>query len=253
MAQSWSCRNPDPGSNKGENKLIGCIGALNANLSRSFDKFPWDLTMLDGVMRKLIDPPLNRVGRKLAGLGVSANALTLGGLLVGLAAATFIAFEQYWIGLALIGISRIADGLDGAVARATQKTDFGGYFDIIADFLFYGAIPLAFAFANPGVNALAAGVLLLAFYVNGATFLGFSILAERRKLTTTRGGEKNLYFSEGLLEGTETIALFFAMCIWPGWFVPMAAVFAVLALFTAFMRSLRAYRLFAGPAKDEKG
>lgn len=207
--------------------------------------------MLDGVMRKLIDPPLNRVGQKLAGLGITANALTLGGLLIGLSAAVFIAFEQYWVGLVLIAVSRVADGLDGAVARATQKTDFGGYFDIIADFLFYGAIPLAFAFANPGVNALTAGVLLLAFYVNGATFLGFAILAERQKLSTERGGQKNLYFSEGLLEGTETIALFFAMCIWPGWFVPMAGVFAALALYTAFMRSLRAYRLFAGPTQDQ--
>lgn len=199
--------------------------------------------MLDGVMRKLIDPPLNRVGAVIAGLGVSANTVTMAGMVLGLCAAAAIAFQLYWVGLALVLVSRIADGLDGAVARATQKTDFGGYFDIVADFFFYGAVPLAFAFANPE-NALAAGVLLLSFYVNGATFLGYAVLAERQKLVTKNRGEKNLYFTEGLLEGTETIALFGLMCIWPNLFVVLAIVFAALTFFTAIARVWRAYKLF---------
>ena len=39
--------------------------------------------MLDRPMRKLIDPPLNAVGRKLAALGIRANAVTLAGLIIG--------------------------------------------------------------------------------------------------------------------------------------------------------------------------
>ncbi|MCA3558459.1 MAG: CDP-alcohol phosphatidyltransferase family protein, partial [Rhodobacter sp.] len=40
--------------------------------------------MLDARMRRLIDPPLTGAGLWLAGLGVSANALTLAGLALGL-------------------------------------------------------------------------------------------------------------------------------------------------------------------------
>ncbi len=94
------------------------------------------------------------------------------------------------------------------MARATRRTDFGGYLDIIADFLFYGAIPLGFVLLDPAANAVAGAALLLSFYVNGASFLGFAILAEKRGLATRAQGLKNLYYSGGLLEGAETIGFF---------------------------------------------
>ncbi len=207
--------------------------------------------MLDGAMRKIIDPPLNRVGKWLAAMGVSANSVTLAGLALGLLAAVLIALGNYSAALVFVLLSRVADGLDGAVARATRKTDFGGYLDIIADFLFYGAIPLAFAVVNPGENAVAAAVLLLSFYVNGATFLGFSVLAERNGLSTTGRGEKNLYFTDGLLEGTETIAFFVVICVWPDLFMPLAYLFAAATFYTSIMRVLRARREFPTSTEDE--
>lgn len=197
--------------------------------------------MLDGVMRKLIDPPLNHMGKNLARAGFSANAMTLFGLLAGLGGAGLIMFGFYGFALVLIIVSRIADGLDGALARATKTTDFGGYFDIVADFLFYGAVPLGFAFANQQQNALVAAVLLLAFYVNGASFLGYAVLAERQKLSTRARGEKNLYFTAGLLEGTETIGFFIIICIWPNLFALFASIFAALTFLTAFARIWSAY------------
>lgn len=51
-------------------------------------------------------------------------------------------------------------------------------------------------------------VLLVSFYFNGGTFLGYAILAEKHKLSPTNRGSKSLYFSTGLTEGTETIAFF---------------------------------------------
>jgi len=204
--------------------------------------------MLDGVMRKLIDPPLDHMGKILARAGVCANAMTLFGLLIGLAGAVLIAFDFYWFALVFILVSRVADGLDGALARATQTSDFGGYFDIVADFLFYGAVPLGFAFANQQQNALVAAVLLLSFYVNGASFLGYAVLAERRKLPGGAGNGKNLCFSAGLVEGTETIVFFAIICIWPLLFPLFGAIFAALTFLTAFVRMLGAYKKYR-PAK----
>lgn len=205
--------------------------------------------MLDSAVRKIINSPLNRAGKWLAKTGASANGVTLAGLVLGLLAAIFIASHAYGTGLVLLLLSRVADGLDGAVARATQITDFGGYFDIVSDFLFYGAIPLAFAIANPETNAIAAGVLLLAFYFNGATFLGYAILAERNKLSTNAKGEKTLYYADGLLEGTETIAFLILICVFPDLFELLAYIFALATFYTATMRVWHAYKVF-GSALD---
>lgn len=196
--------------------------------------------MLDAAMRKLIDPPLNAAGRALAARGVGADGVTLAGLVLGLMAAAVIALgAPGWALVPLLG-SRLADGLDGAVARASHKTDFGGYLDITSDFLFYGAVPLGFVLADPVGNGAAGAFLLTSFYFNGATFLGFAILAERRGMHTEKRGAKSLYFTGGLLEGTETIAFFVALCLWPVWFSPLAWGFGALCFVTAMSRVLLA-------------
>ena len=206
--------------------------------------------MLDAAMRKVIDPVLNRMGAQAARAGVAANAVTLAGLGFGLLAAALIALGAPGWALLPLGLSRLADGLDGAIARATQKTDFGGFLDITCDFVFYGAIPLGFVLADPGTNGAAGAFLLASFYANGASFLGFAILAERKKMTTEARGVKSLYFTGGLLEGTETIAFFVALCLWPVWFAPMAWVFGALCFFTAASRVLLARKVF--PAEEER-
>ncbi|MBK5923891.1 phosphatidylglycerophosphate synthase [Rhodovulum sulfidophilum] len=200
--------------------------------------------MLDGVMRRLIDPPLDRLGIRLAARGVTADAVTLAGLGAGLLAAAMVALGAPGLALVPLLAGRLADGLDGAVARAGRKTDFGGYLDIVADFLVYGAVPLGFVLMDPVANGAAGAFLLTSFYVNGATFLGFAILAERRKMETRARGTKSLYFTGGLLEGTETIAFFVAICLWPGLFAPLAWGFGALCFVTALSRVLLARRVF---------
>lgn len=203
--------------------------------------------MLDAAMRRVIDPGLNAAGQALARTGITANRITLIGLAFGLACAGLIAMGAYGWALIPLAFSRLADGLDGAVARATQKTDFGGYLDIVCDFAFYGAVPLGFIWADPVANGWAGAFLLVSFYVNGASFLGYAILAERQQMKTDMRGVKTLYFSGGLLEGTETIAFFVALCLWPGVFAPLAWAFGAACFFTAGSRVLLAWKVF-GPS-----
>ncbi len=200
--------------------------------------------MLDRHLRPLIDPPLNWMGQRLARAGVGANSVTLAGLVLGLLAALAIAGGQYLLALALILGSRLADGLDGAVARATRPSDLGGYFDILADWLFYATVPLAFVWVDPAGNGLAGAALLAAFYVNSASFFGFAVLAAKQGLTTEARGRKAWYHAGGLLEGSETIAFFALLCLFPAAFVPLAWVFAALCLLTAAGRTATAVRLF---------
>lgn len=192
--------------------------------------------MFDARLRPLIDPPLNRLGAGLAARGVHADAVTLAGLVAGLAAALFVALSSPVIlALAALAASRIADGLDGAIARARGKTDFGGYLDIFCDFVFYGAVPLAFALRDPE-DAIVAAFLLFSFYVNAASFLGHAILAEKRGLKTEAQGQKSFFYAAGLLEGAETIVFFAVVIAVPHWFSPLATIFATLCLWTAAAR-----------------
>jgi phosphatidylglycerophosphate synthase len=192
--------------------------------------------MLDKAVQQALRPLMTRAARGLVRLGVGADAISVAGFAIGMAAAGAIAFQQYLPGLALLLLSRLMDGLDGAVARATHPTDRGGFLDITLDFLFYAAIPLAFAVADPANNALPAAVLLAAFIGTGSSFLAFAIVAEKRGLTDTALPGKSFYFLGGLTEATETIVAFAVMCLWPAWFPVIAFGFAALCGITIALR-----------------
>lgn len=199
--------------------------------------------MLDAKLRPLIDPPLNRAGAMLAGLGVTANGLTFTGLALGLAGAVAIALGHVGWGLALIIANRLCDGLDGAVARVRGPSDLGGYFDIVADFAFYVAIPLGFG-VMAAANTLPALVLVASFVLTGVSFLAFAVIAGKRGAETTAHGKKSFFYSTGLAEGAETIAVFIAMCLFPAWFAGIAYGYAALCVLTVFQRSLMARAAF---------
>ena len=146
--------------------------------------------------------------------------------------------------LVLFIANRVLDGLDGAVARASVRTDRGGFLDIVLDFAVYGAVPLAFALRDPAQNAVPAAVLLFAFYVNGASVLAFAAVAAKRGLENGVWADKSIYFTAGLAEGTETILFFCAMILWPAWFPVLAHAFAGLTLMSALARVALAWRVF---------
>ncbi len=202
--------------------------------------------MFDARIRPLIDPPLNAAGRWLAKRGITADTVTIGGFVLGMSGVIAIAFGDVVLGLALIIISRLADGLDGAVARATRKTDLGGFLDIVLDFIFYGAVPLAFAVHNPEQNALPAAVLIMSFFANGATFLAFAIMAEKRLMATEAQGQKSLFYMAGLAEGAETIIVLIAFCVFPAYFPEIAYVYAAMCFASAAGRIVLAWNILDG-------
>jgi phosphatidylglycerophosphate synthase len=200
--------------------------------------------MLDGWARARIDPFLDRLGSKLAAAGVSANLITLAACGLGLLAALAIAGGHFWLGLFLLLASRLGDGLDGAVAKIAGKTDLGGYLDIVLDFVFYGAVPLGFVLSDPTANAVPGAVLLLSFYINGSSFLAYAAVAAKRNMETSARGSKSLFFTTGLAEAAETIAVFVLFCLFPAWFPQIAYIFAAVCLYTALSRIVLAARTF---------
>jgi phosphatidylglycerophosphate synthase len=199
--------------------------------------------VFDARLRPLIDPPLNAMGHAIARQGIGANAVTLAGLVPALGAGFAVAHHHYLLALALILANRLLDGLDGAVARVRGISDFGGYLDSLADYGFYVAVPLGFGLAVPA-NAVPAMALIASFTLTCASFLVFAAIAAKRGAQSAAHGTKSFFYSTGLAEGAETIAVFAAMCLWPAQFAAIAYLFAALCLLTVVQRSVLAWRTF---------
>lgn len=201
--------------------------------------------MWDARLRRVIDPPLDRVGAWLSRVGLGANTVTVGGFVFGIGAWIALAFREYPLALVLILANRVADGLDGAIARRTAMTDLGGFLDVVFDFVFYAGVPFFFAVGCPEF-ALPAAFLAFSFMGTGGSFLAFAAVAARRGITSEARGRKAIYYLGGLTEGTETIALFVAMCLWPGGFAWLAWGFGGLCWMTTTMRVAAAVTTFGG-------
>ncbi|MBX7233169.1 MAG: CDP-alcohol phosphatidyltransferase family protein [Caldilineales bacterium] len=167
---------------------------------------------------------------------MSPNAVTLLALVIGLSAAALATRQMVALALALWLLNRILDGLDGMLARATdQRTDFGGYLDIVTDFIVYAALPIGLflgrATAGLGVSL---ALLLGSFYVNAASWMYLSAILEKRRAGASARGElTTVTMPAGLVGGTETILFYSAFLIWPGalrWLFPTMAALVMMGV-----------------------
>ncbi|OOY04125.1 CDP-alcohol phosphatidyltransferase family protein [Thioclava sp. F28-4] len=193
------------------------------------------------LQRAMMQPP----AEALAARGIRADQVTVAGFALGLLAIPALTFHAYWLALALIFINRIADGLDGAIARIKGPTDRGAFLDIALDFLFYALIPVGFALADPARNALAATILIAAFVGTGSSFLAFASIAAKRGMSTDAYPTKGIYYLGGLTEGAETILFFAAICLFPQAFPILAGLFAAACFVTTVTRWLMGWRAFS--------
>ena len=199
--------------------------------------------MFDAALRPWIDRCLDPVGRGLARLGVSANAVTWFGFGLGIGAAVAAAVGAPLTAALLILGNRLCDGLDGAVARAGGASDLGAYLDITLDFIFYSAVPFGLAVADQG-GALAAAFLIFSFVGTGSSFLAFAIIAQKRGISTEVRGKKAFFYLGGLTEGGETIIFLMVVVLFPQAFVPLAWIFGSLCWITTATRVCSAVTRF---------
>ena len=200
--------------------------------------------MIDAALLPPLRAVLNAPARALLARGVGADQVTIAGFCIGLLALPALWLGWYWVALAFILLNRLADGLDGVMARKVGPTDRGAFLDIALDFFFYATVPLGFALADQG-NALAAAVLICAFIGTGSSFLAFAVIAAKRGMQAQDYPSKGIYYLGGITEGAETISVFVLMCLFPAWFVPLALGFALACFFTTFLRWLQGWRAFS--------
>jgi len=200
--------------------------------------------MFDAPLRRALDRPLDRAAAALDTSWVSPDRLTAVGLVLGLGSAASAAVGWWAVSLALWLVSRLADGLDGPLARRRRArgagdAGAGGFLDITADFTVYAATVV-------GVGVGSGGPLwpfllvLAAYYVNGAAFLAFSSIAERAGRTLDDG--RSLSFLGGVAEGAETVAVHSLWLLLPFWAPQIAAGWAAVVGVSAAARMVAGYR-----------
>lgn len=196
--------------------------------------------MFDSTLRQAKD----RVGTPLAlRLGaVSPNAVSVGGFVVGLIAAWQASQGNGVAAVILWLFSRILDGLDGLIARLHGKqSDFGGYLDIVLDFVVYAAVPIGLTLNEPGLDRfIALAVMLSSFYVNAASWMMLAAILEKRG--RIEDGLTTVTMPPGLIGALETIAAYTAFLLWPEQTVWLFSVFAALVGATIIQRLVWAWR-----------
>lgn len=201
------------------------------------------------VQRLLLAAP----ARWLAARGVTADQVSFLGFGIGALAVPVLAFHGFGLALVLLAANRVADGLDGAIARAATPTDRGAFLDIALDFVFYALFPLGFALADPAANALPVAVLIAAFVGTGSSFLAFASIAAKRGMSAADYPNKGIYYLGGLTEGAETIAVFSAMCLYPAAFPLLAYAYAAACALTTVMRWHQGWRVFGAAEVTRPG
>lgn len=200
--------------------------------------------MLDIPIRRLIDPTLEHLAANLLQFGVTANQLTWCGFLAGMTSGVCVAQGWFVSAFVLISINRLFDGLDGCVARMRGSTDIGGFLDIALDMIVYSTIPFAFAIHSPD-NQLASAFLIYSFIGTGSSFLAYAVIAAKRGRVSDQAGKKSFFYSTGLIEGTETAAFLWLICLVPQHFAAIAWVFGSLCWLTTSMRIVVGYKTLA--------
>lgn len=194
--------------------------------------------MMDELMRRLKEhlfaPLARRVGRSVSPLLVTVVAF-----LFGVAAAVFGARGAYAAGLLCWAANRVLDGFDGTLARVQDRqTDFGGYLDILLDFVVYAIVPLGLALAAPTLPTLVATAALLgSFFVNAASWMYLSAILERRSAGAKARAElTTVTMPPGLVAGTETVILFTLFFLLPGQLAPLYWLMTTLVGLTIVQR-----------------
>ena len=78
------------------------------------------------------------------------------------------------------------------MARISGPTDLGAFFDIICDFIFYAAFPLAFIILDIN-NSYHIAFLTLSFVATQSTFLTSAWIIEKNKINIIETQKKSFF------------------------------------------------------------
>ncbi|HEV2069483.1 MAG TPA: CDP-alcohol phosphatidyltransferase family protein, partial [Acidimicrobiales bacterium] len=195
--------------------------------------------MLDGRWKSDIERRLRPLGTDLSRTGLSADHLTVVGMVMAVATAVAVANGALRLGVLLLVASALPDALDGAVAKASGTAGpRGSFFDSVAD--------------RVTDSLLLGGV---AWYLSSTmggriVLLPFAVLATSTLVSYQRAKAESLGFEArgGLMERAERIVALGIGLLFDALLVPVLWLMLVLTLFTAVQRFVKVWRQASVPA-----
>jgi len=191
--------------------------------------------MFDSSLRRFKDQVGTPLARRMS--RVSPIFISMLALVVGLLSAYTAYKNQYIWALILWILNRILDGLDGLIARLHQRqSDFGGYVDILTDFVIYAALPIGLVVGLPSADHYLALIFLLAvFYVNTASWMYLAAILEKRAAHNT-DTQTTIVMPAGIIGGFETIIAYGIFLLFPAYITALFSIFATLVFITIIQR-----------------
>ena len=199
--------------------------------------------MVDNLVRKTKEQVLTPVAHALR--AINPNWITAASFAFGMASG-FAGWQQaYPLASGLWLLSKLADGVDGTLARIQNKqSDLGGYLDILSDTLSWAVVPLGLALGQPSPQVFVALALLLTgIYLNSASWMYLAALLEKKRQGALAHAEMTtVTMPSGLMEGTETVLVYSLFFIFPDLLFPLFLLMACLAMLTVIIRFVWAVR-----------
>lgn len=195
--------------------------------------------MLDTKARHLVQPALDAMARVCLQLGISANALTIAGMLVGVAAAGIVAADHAIAGFLVLWLSGFIDAADGTLARLTKPSPLGAILDITFDRVVELSMIVALAWRHPEVRlelVVLAGIIAIAM----SLFLSIGAAVQNASV-------KSFHYAPGLGERTEAFICLSLMILDRERLALWTWVFVGVIAFTMAQRLVHARRMLAGP------
>ncbi|MEG0237379.1 MAG: CDP-alcohol phosphatidyltransferase family protein [Cetobacterium sp.] len=192
--------------------------------------------MLDTHCRKYIQPLIG-VGAKIAmKFGLSANAVTIIAMLLGIFSGVLVAFGFNILAVLVLWFSGYLDAVDGTIARKTKSSSpFGTVMDITFDRMVEGAVILGVAYKYSDFSFISL-ILAVSIIISMTIFLTTGPLAENK-------GEKTFYYQAGLAERTEGFLMLSLMILLKENAGIVINIFTAMVLFTAFQRFVEAKKI----------
>jgi CDP-diacylglycerol---glycerol-3-phosphate 3-phosphatidyltransferase len=198
--------------------------------------------MFDGRWRHAVDRTTKPVGTVLVRAGITADVLTIFGLVMSVVTAIVVGSGHLVAGIFLLFPTGLPDLFDGPVAKASGRASVrGAFFDSVAD-------RISDAFLFGGV-----AWYLAATHHGEMVLLPFALLAVTSLISYQRAKAELLGLSAkgGLMERAERFILlgfcFIAGAISPAAFVPALWVFLGLLCATATGRFVNVWKEAEGP------
>ncbi len=197
--------------------------------------------MLDTNARKYVQPLLDAVARTCLRLGFSANALTVAGMLVGVAAAALVWVNYAIAGAVVLWLSGLVDAADGTLARMTKPSPLGAILDITFDRVVEIAVIMALASSHPDARLLLvtlAGIIAIAM----SLFLSIGAAVSNKSV-------KAFHYAPGLGERTEAFICLTLMILDSARLEFWTWVFISVIVFTMAQRLYHAWRILSADAE----